>query len=299
MLCSFVGRRCGRFSTPPYLMYPIRICMCCVQIVFSPCRVASSFSTHALPIGACTYGGASGCSCVRRGMLLGVSFYDDYLAQPIVGARSVPALPDTPTIFSGEVSRQTNQPNVSSMRRLVSTLSSLLVYPQQPSFSAVLLHLGWSCRRILCLAGNYRPPHSYSRPNPKTYCFLAHFSVVPQVDSGKIFISAPSPTSSVESTAREGGVANTSEAFEFLSATFGATLPRGHVFVVPSLPEDACFPLAPLATVAAAETSDRGGDGGGGGGVGADARDTAVLVKRGGCSFGVKAKNVQVRGWCG
>lgn len=130
---------------------------------------------------------------------------------------------------------------------------------------------------------------------------------MPQVDSGKMFIFAPRPTpAAAGSTAKEGGVANASEAFEFLSATFGATLPRGHVSVVPSLPEDACSPLAPVATVAAAEEEEarnRGGGGGDGdngvgGGGGTDAIPAAVLVKRGGCSFGVKAKNVQVRVWC-
>lgn len=135
-----------------------------------------------------------------------------------------------------------------------------------------------------------------------TYCRVpSSFLVEPQVDSGKIIISAPRTTSAGDSTVKEGGVANTSEALEFLSATFGATLPRGHVSVVPSSPEDACSPLAPLATAAAAEAGDRIGGGGdedstvGGGGSTGDLASTAVLVKRGGCSFGVKAKNVQVR----
>lgn len=126
-----------------------------------------------------------------------------------------------------------------------------------------------------------------------------------QVDSGRIIISAHTPTPAADAAGKGGGVANTSEAFEFefLSATFGATLPPGHVSVVPSSPEDACSPLAPLATAAAAEGSDssgggRGGDGDGGIGGGGRARapTAAVLVKRGGCSFGVKAKNVQVCG---
>ena len=130
------------------------------------------------------------------------------------------------------------------------------------------------------------------------------FLVVPQVDSGKIYISAPGPTPAADAVAKEGGVANTSEAFEFLSATFGATLPGGHVAVVPSLPEDACSPLAPLAIAAAAEGRESGAgssDEGGvlGGGASTDhPPSTAVLVKRGGCSFGVKAKNVQVWAWC-
>lgn len=64
------------------------------------------------------------------------------------------------------------------------------------------------------------------------------------------------------------------------------------------MPEDACSPLAPLAVAAVTEaagnyrrtdsTDDEGSVGDGG------APAAAVLVKRGGCSFGVKAKNVQV-----
>lgn len=121
----------------------------------------------------------------------------------------------------------------------------------------------------------------------------------PQVDSGKIVVSVCAPPekvpsslqpSSVDATA-EGGVPNASLAFDFLSATFGATLPRGHVTIVPSLPEDACSPLAPLDGRAEMKGEEIGGDVGGyGGGDG-----PAVLVKRGGCSFGVKAKNVQVK----
>lgn len=86
-------------------------------------------------------------------------------------------------------------------------------------------------------------------------------------------------------------MSNTSESLEFLSATFGATLPRGHVTVIPSVPEDACSPLAPLATIPAEEGVD--GAVSVGGSVGAPV-STAVLVKRGGCSFGAKARNVQV-----
>lgn len=66
--------------------------------------------------------------------------------------------------------------------------------------------------------------------------------------------------------------------FEFLSSSFGSTLPRGRIPLVPSVPEDACLPLE-NSTVA-----DIHGCVGG----------AAVLVKRGGCSFGAKAKHVQV-----
>lgn len=64
-------------------------------------------------------------------------------------------------------------------------------------------------------------------------------------------------------------------AFDFLSATFGSTLPRGQVPIVPAVPMDACAHL---------ETPVGGMRYSGAG----------VLVRRGGCSFGVKAKNVQV-----
>lgn len=151
-------------------------------------------------------------------------------------------------------------------------------------------------------------PHS-SSSGPGLNGFPSTPAVRWQVDSGRIIISAPRPTHPAAddaAVAKGGGIANSSEAFEFLSATFGATLPRGHVSVVPSQPEDACSPLEPLATAAAAgaEGSDDsggvggGGGGGDGGGAAAAPPSTAVLVKRGGCSFGVKAKNVQVRPWC-
>ncbi|CAM9216823.1 unnamed protein product [Ectocarpus sp. 13 AM-2016] len=130
-----------------------------------------------------------------------------------------------------------------------------------------------------------------------------------QVDSGRITIVSGLPASSPSSTAKgvddakgAAGAANASEAsFEFLSATFGATLPRGHVSVVPSVPEDACHPIAPLAAESSSSSgsgstgdSSRGGRGVGGRGGGV--APVAVLVKRGACSFGVKAKNVQEAG---
>ncbi|CAM9697356.1 unnamed protein product [Ectocarpus fasciculatus] len=132
-----------------------------------------------------------------------------------------------------------------------------------------------------------------------------------QVDSGTITIVPELPASSPNGAGDAkvevaAGVANASEAsFEFLSATFGATLPRGHVSVVPSVPEDACHPIAPLAAVSSSSGSTRDGGssgGGGGGNVGGDegrgggVAPVAVLVKRGACSFGVKAKNVQEAG---
>ncbi|CAN0189410.1 unnamed protein product, partial [Ectocarpus sp. 8 AP-2014] len=122
------------------------------------------------------------------------------------------------------------------------------------------------------------------------------------VDSGKITIFSGLPASPPSSAAQgvdaaKGAAlsANASGAsFEFLSATFGATLPRGHVSVVPSLPEDACQPIAPLAAVSGSGGSRDGGRGVGG--RGGDVAPVAVLVKRGACSFGVKAKNVQEAG---
>ncbi|CAM9990737.1 unnamed protein product [Ectocarpus sp. 4 AP-2014] len=120
----------------------------------------------------------------------------------------------------------------------------------------------------------------------------------PQVDSGKITIVSGLPASSPSSTAQgvddakgAAGFANASEtSFEFLSATFGATLPRGYVSVVHSVPEDACHPIAPLAAVSSSSSSSSSGSRGGG------VAPVAVLVKRGACSFGVKAKNVQEAG---
>ncbi|CAM9880783.1 unnamed protein product, partial [Choristocarpus tenellus] len=61
------------------------------------------------------------------------------------------------------------------------------------------------------------------------------------------------------------------ESFDFLSATFGGTLPQGHVMLAEANPADACQPLQNRGEVEAA----------------------AVLVRRGGCTFGEKAKNVQ------
>ncbi|CAN0145401.1 unnamed protein product, partial [Laminaria digitata] len=81
------------------------------------------------------------------------------------------------------------------------------------------------------------------------------------------------------------GFPNIPEAFEFLSATFGSTLPAGYVSVVPSLPEDACTPIATPAVEAIDSGSSEG-----------EGEGAAVLVRRGGCSFGVKAKNVQDAG---
>lgn len=139
---------------------------------------------------------------------------------------------------------------------------------------------------------------------------LPLYCSVRQVDSGKLVVSAsrssPSSSPAVDPTGAAEGVANaSSKDFDFLSATFGATLPRGHIAIVPSLPEDACSSLAPLAVVtgtAASSIGDSAGDAygdsntleGRGGGDGTFVPPTAVLVKRGGCSFGVKAKNVQV-----
>lgn len=95
-----------------------------------------------------------------------------------------------------------------------------------------------------------------------------------QVDSGFIVTSS-----------RSAGVPGSkSEAFEFLSAVFGATLPRGLTAVVVALPRDACSPLSEetVETIDDVRLPVVGG--------------AAVLVRRGGCSFGAKAKNVQVFG---
>ncbi|CAM9103839.1 unnamed protein product [Ectocarpus sp. 6 AP-2014] len=126
------------------------------------------------------------------------------------------------------------------------------------------------------------------------------------VDSGKITIvsglpASPPPSAAQGVDAAKGAAlsANASGAsFEFLSATFGATLPRGHVSVVPSVPEDACQPIAPLAAVSSSSgsTGDSSRGGRGVGGRGGGVAPVAVLVKRGACSFGVKAKNVQEAG---
>lgn len=142
--------------------------------------------------------------------------------------------------------------------------------------------------------------HCSSALDPPLFCLPP-----PQVDSGKINIVSELPASSASSAAqgvghtkRAAGTANASEAsFEFLSATFGATLPRGHVSVVPSVPEDACHPIAPLAAVSSSSSGSTGDVGRGGGNVGGQSdgvAPVAVLVKRGACAFGVKAKNVQV-----
>lgn len=90
-----------------------------------------------------------------------------------------------------------------------------------------------------------------------------------------------SVSSTITASTKTEEMSKNPEAFEFLSATFGATLPPGHVYVVPSVPEDACAPLDTRAVSAIDRSSAVGG--------------AAVLVTRGGCSFGVKAKNVQVR----
>lgn len=95
-----------------------------------------------------------------------------------------------------------------------------------------------------------------------------------QVNSGIIHVSPSTAT-----TPGRGGP-NKPEEFEFLSATFGATLPRGDAFVVPSFPEDACTPLEN--SVRISSTSSLKGAG------------AAVLVRRGGCSFGIKSKHAQV-----
>lgn len=65
---------------------------------------------------------------------------------------------------------------------------------------------------------------------------------------------------------------------------FGATLPRGLTAVVVALPRDACSPLSEetVETIDDIRLSAAGG--------------AAVLVRRGGCSFGAKSKNVQVFG---
>lgn len=98
---------------------------------------------------------------------------------------------------------------------------------------------------------------------------------LPQVDSGSLSLV----TTTHE--ARWGG-----SGFDFLSATFGTTLPRGQVALVSALPIDACSPLQ----VPSALGIDNAA---------ATEHDTmyigaAVLVRRGGCGFGVKAKHVQV-----
>lgn len=153
---------------------------------------------------------------------------------------------------------------------------------------------------------------SYSRAT----CVLR----VIQVDSGSISIITPSPPTVVANVEKgftppsqddnsnddnddvpsAAAAAVAAEAFDFLSATFGSTLPRGQVPVVPSIPQDACTPLKNHAAVtvaaaaAAAKTAAASGE------VGMNVCRTtvgaAVLVRRGGgCSFGVKAKNVQAR----
>eukprot|EP00904_Undaria_pinnatifida_P006761 jgi/Undpi1/3214/HiC_scaffold_15.g06588.m1 len=111
-----------------------------------------------------------------------------------------------------------------------------------------------------------------------------------QVDSGTISVSygpttTTTATTTTTTTTRDPnteGLPHIPEAFDFLSATFGATFPAGEVSVVPSLPEDACSSLATPAVESIAKS--KAGEG------------AAVLVKRGGCSFGVKAKNAQDAG---
>lgn len=95
-----------------------------------------------------------------------------------------------------------------------------------------------------------------------------------QVDSGIIHVSPSTATT----PGRRGP--NKPEEFEFLSATFGATLPRGDALVVPSFPEDACTPLENSGRISSIRSLKGAG--------------AAVLVRRGGCSFGIKAKHVQV-----
>lgn len=113
------------------------------------------------------------------------------------------------------------------------------------------------------------PPYvAIVKTSPGASCMF-RLRLVLQVDSG------------IMSTSKAEGDLSSSEAFEFLSATFGATLPRGHIAVVPSVPEDAC---SPLSETLVASINGSGAVGG-----------AAVLVKRGGCSFGAKAKHVQVR----
>ncbi|CAM9587726.1 unnamed protein product [Discosporangium mesarthrocarpum] len=92
-----------------------------------------------------------------------------------------------------------------------------------------------------------------------------------QVDSGFITTEAEAGARDWEG---EGVGEGEEENLEFLSATFGATLPGGAVLLVEASPANACGPLL---------NPERG--------VGA-----AVLVRRGGCSFGDKAVRVQAAG---
>ncbi|CAM9188216.1 unnamed protein product [Ascophyllum nodosum] len=94
-----------------------------------------------------------------------------------------------------------------------------------------------------------------------------------QVDSGIIIVISK----------EAAGLPNReSETFEFLSATFGATLPLGLTRVVLSVPRNACSRLSKETRRAIDDSLSVGG--------------ATVLVRRGGCSFGDKAKNIQDAG---
>lgn len=95
--------------------------------------------------------------------------------------------------------------------------------------------------------------------------------ILAQVDAGTLSLVSTGTT--------EGGD------FDFLSATFGATLPRGEVLLVNALPINACTPLQTPSVAANNAAATRS----------SFYLGVAVLVRRGGCAFGVKAKYVQVR----
>lgn len=117
--------------------------------------------------------------------------------------------------------------------------------------------------KILCL----RIKASYPRHG--------HTLLLTQVDSGSLSLV------STNDAAGWGG-----SDFDFLSATFGTTLPLGQVALVSALPIDACSPLQvpPALAINKAAATEHG----------AIYIGAAVLVRRGGCGFGVKAKHVQV-----
>ena len=90
----------------------------------------------------------------------------------------------------------------------------------------------------------------------------------------------------VEVVDRGTGKGLFSRSFDFLTSTFGSVLPQSALRLEAAQPVDACAPLVPLSSLSSPS---------GGGNGGADVQ-VAVVVRRGGCTFDVKARHVQAVG---